>query len=52
LPDCRQISDKFHLMQNLINAIREILRGEMPREGIHKGRSNKEERGKIRQTRW
>jgi len=32
LPDCRQVSDKFHLMQNLIHAIREILRDEIPRE--------------------
>jgi len=32
LPNCRQVSDKFHLMQNLINAIREILRSEIPRE--------------------
>jgi transposase len=32
LPECRQVSDKFHLMQNLINAIRDILRNELPRE--------------------
>jgi transposase len=31
LPDCRQVSDKFHLMQSLIDAIKEIL-GEVPRE--------------------
>jgi transposase len=32
LPECRQVSDKFHLMQNLINTIREVLRNELPRE--------------------
>jgi len=32
LPKCRQVSDKFHLMQGLINTIGEILRSEVPRE--------------------
>ena len=32
LPECRQVADKFHLMQNIINAIREILKEEIPKE--------------------
>ncbi|MCL2797989.1 MAG: transposase, partial [Firmicutes bacterium] len=32
LPNCRQVADKFHLMQNLIDAIKEILKDELPKE--------------------
>lgn len=31
LPDCVQVADKFHLMQNLLNAIKEIAKEELPK---------------------
>jgi transposase len=32
LPACRQVADKYHLMQNIIDAIKDILCADMPRE--------------------
>jgi len=32
LPNCRQVADKFHLMQNLIEVIRQIIRDDIPKE--------------------